>query len=487
MSIVTAYVREQKRYTKNDLKKLFEFNDQSVQAFIKTLKAYGVLKSVRYAKDQFELSDLLDEDIQVIDESAGNNECLHIFTYVGVITLGNRVLKIYPKYILSEENPLEEIKQVVKVLKKYSNSEKQVINLFNSGGENKSFNTLAVILYLLNDYHENGIYTNSEEILEINGEGDINWSRTIDEGFALIDDNIPYYFELQTRKILDDDFDYFKRLHECVITECSKQLKESELEDIFQIVTADISDEKLSSFGSREYILSRIISELNVQYNTRKQLLLKTIFAFISQEKKLLDVDAGLSMYGTTAYNMVWEKACAEVFDNRLNIKLNNLKMPKPVQVDYKIDNLLIEVIEHPVWKRNDVEINAIETLKPDIVSIYEKENASYFIIFDAKYYNLVLEKGHLSGNPGVGDVNKQFLYQLAYKNFIKVHGFAGVKNCFLMPTEENEIIDMGSVNMKMLSELGLEEIIIRKIPAKKLFDYYLKQKKMDISELYLF
>ena len=106
---------------------------------------------------------------------------------------------------------------------------------------------------------------------------------------------------------------------------------------------------------------------------------------------------------------------------------------------------------------------------------------------FDAKYYNLVLEKGHLSGNPGVGDVNKQFLYQLAYKNFIKVHGFAGVKNCFLMPTEENEIIDMGSVNMKMLSELGLEEIIIRKIPAKKLFDYYLKQKKMDISELYLF
>ena len=34
-------------------------------------------------------------------ESAGNDEYLYVFTYVGVITYGSRIIKIYPKYLLS--------------------------------------------------------------------------------------------------------------------------------------------------------------------------------------------------------------------------------------------------------------------------------------------------------------------------------------------------------------------------------------------------
>lgn len=178
---------------------------------------------------------------------------------------------------------------------------------------------------------------------------------------------------MQTRKVIDDEWDYFKRLHECIIAECSRQLRDSELDDIFQISTVELSEVKLSDFGSKEYILGRILSELNVQFNTRKQLLLKTIYAFISQEARLLEEDAGLSMYGTTAYNMVWEKACAEVFDNRLKVRLDNLELPKLVQVDYKVGDLLIEIIDYPTWKKDDFVVSAAETLKPDIISIYKK------------------------------------------------------------------------------------------------------------------
>ena len=87
-------------------------------------------------------------------------------------------------------------------------------------------------------------------------------------------------------------------------------------------------------------------------------------------------------------------------------------------------------------------EQDAADTLIPDLVSIPQIDGTDYFLIFDAKYYNIQLEKGKsLRNNPGVGDVTKQYLYQLAYRNFIKAHNIAVVKNCFLMPTEKDEII----------------------------------------------
>lgn len=485
--IKDAYVQEQRRYTKSELRDKFSFNESEVERFIKTLKAYGVLKAVKYDSKQRDMTELLDEDIEIIDETAGNRDCFYVFTYVGVITIGDRVIKAYPKYIFSKDEPFEEIKQVIKVLKKYSNSQEQLVNLYNGSDENRSFNMLAVILFLLNDYHEYGVYNNSEDITEINGEGDILWGRTIDEGFAYIENNTPYYTELYTHRSVDDEMDYFKRLHECILTECSQQLRDSQLEDIFQIVTVELSDERLADFGDTEYIKDRILSELNIQFNTRKQILLKTLYAYVSQDKKMLDDEAGISMFGTTAFNMVWESACAEVFDNKLDKKVGQLNLPADLHVDYYDfkNKTLIEIIKPPVWSRGtEVKEEASETLRPDFISIVQLKGENYFIIFDAKYYNLTLEKGKLNGNPGVGDVDKQYLYQLAYKDFILAHGFKEVRNCFLMPTEKDEVINAGTASMPILSALGLVDIVIRKIPARMLFDFYLSQKKFDFELL---
>lgn len=485
MEIVSSYVREQERYTKNDLKDIFSFADNEEDRFIKNLKAFGVLKSVKNSNAQMEMSDLTDEDIEITDD---DSDCLYVFTYVGIITCGSRIIKVYPKYLLSEEDHLESMKQVLKVLEKYSRSEEQIVNVFNGDGDNRSFNMLAVILYLLNDYYEYGIYTNSEDIIEVNGDGDILWGKTIDESFALLQDNKPYYMELYTGRTVDDDMDYFKRLHECILTDCSEQLHEAQLDSLFDIDQIILSEEKLDDFGDTDYILERIQKELNIQFNTRRQILLKTLYAYVTQNRRLLENNDGISMFGTTAYHAVWENVCAEVFDNKLKTSLGKLNMSVPLSKEYTPSDMLIEIIEKPVWKGSDTEEKkASETLIPDLISIPKIGNEDYFLIFDAKYYNLRLEKGKtLGGNPGVGDVTKQYLYQLAYKNFIKAHNIAVVKNCFLMPTEKKEIINKGTAKMEMLEALGLENIQIRLMPAAMMYEYYLTQRKIDFTLLNL-
>lgn len=490
MKIVSSYVREQKRYTKNDLKSIFSFDESGVEKFIKNLKAYGVLKSVKNNTEQLEMSDLVDDDIEITDETAESGDCLYVFTYVGIITCGSRIVKIYPKYLLSKKDePVGEMKQVIKVLERYSRSEEQIINIFNGNGENRSFNILAVILFLLNDYYEYGIYTNSEDIVEINGEGEILWGKTIDESFAMIEDNRPYYMELYTEKTIDDDLDYFKRLHECVLTECGKQLKAAQLDMLFDIEPVELSEESLIDFGDKDYVLERILKELNVQFNTRRQILLKTIYAYISQDKRMLEENDGISMFGTASYHAVWEKVCADVFDNKLNTTLGQLKMSVELAEEFRNDKnkKLIDIIEKPIWEGVDTTKEASDTLIPDLISIPRVNGADCFIIFDAKYYNIQLEKEKtLRGNPGVGDVTKQYLYELAYKKFINAHGIAVVKNCFLMPTEKDEIIKKGTAKMPMLEALGLQNVQIRQIPATMLYECYLMQRKIDIGLLEL-
>ena len=68
------FVREQKRYAKNDLSEIFRLSSGETETFIKNLKAFGVLKSVKASTSQRELSDLVDEDIEIADVISGNDD-----------------------------------------------------------------------------------------------------------------------------------------------------------------------------------------------------------------------------------------------------------------------------------------------------------------------------------------------------------------------------------------------------------------------------
>lgn len=488
--MISVFLREQKRYAQEELTKAFECTEEKTVRILKRLKEYGVLKAVKSNDTQKDLTDLLDEDIEIADVEVGENEYLYVFTFVGVITIEGRVLKCYPKYLLKAQEPKSELKQVLRVLEKY-NSKEQIIRMYNDTSDSSAFNMLAVMLFLLQDYFEYGAYTNTQDIIEINGSGDILWDKTINETFTLISNNRPYYPELLTMKRLNDDFDFFKRLHECILTHCTEELRAADLLDLFDIAGADISDEQIEDFGDKEYILDRIAKELNIQFNTRKQLLLKTLYAYVANSSALDDLDC-FSMFGTNSFNLVWEKVCAEVLDNQLQKPIGGLDLPVPLAECYqgKRHDKLIQLIDKPVWSGIEPDghaftKNAEDTLIPDIVSIAKNGDDHHFIILDAKYYNIQLERGKkLRGQPGIESVTKQYLYQQAYREFIKAHQFSRVGNYFLMPTEQDKVINKGTVSLQMMRILGLEDIQVRLLPANLVFNHYLANTKLQFNLL---
>lgn len=488
MNFVSRYVREQQRYTKTEIKTIFNFSEFEAEAFIRRLKSFGIIKAVKNSATQKELSDLSDTDVEITDDTAESSECYYVFTYVGVLTVGNRVIKCYPKYITQTEAPQVEMKQVIRVLRRYGNKE-QIVNLSNGDGQDSSFNLLAVMLFLLEDYHQYGAYVNFEDIVEANGEGPILWEQTIDNSFALISNNRPYYVDLYTHRSVDDDQDFFHRLHRCIVAECSLQLREAGLIDLFDLVEADVSNELLDEFGDEEYVLYRLYSELWSQFNTHKQTVLKTLYTFIAHHRTLAESE-GISMYGTNSFNLVWEDVCAEVFNNKLKTQLRHIPLPHGLVPGYDPRIPLIDIIEKPKWQGLDTNSTAFlktasETLKPDLINIYEEDGKYIFVILDAKYYCIQLERNKpLSGQPGVGDITKQYLYQLAYRDFIVQNQIDYVKNCFLMPTELTNIVRLGIASLSMLSGLGLADIQIRLLPAVKMYDLYLNSKLLDISKL---
>ena len=477
--MISAFVREQKRYTQNELCEIFECSDSKAVGIIRKLKEYGVLKVVKASDIQKDLSNLNDEEIEIADVELEEADYLYVFTFVGVITVAGIVLKCYPKYLLNEIRPVRELQQILKVLEKY-NSKEQIIRMFNEANESKSFNRLAVILFLMNDYYENGVYTNTEEVIECNGLGEILWDKTINETFMLLSNNRPYYVKYQTRKRIDDEYDFFKRLHKCVLTEASNDMQEADLMELFDVTEIDLSDEKLEDFGEKDYILYRIEGELNTQFNTRKQLVLKILYAYIDRRGHLADMDC-FSMFGTNNFNHVWESVCADILDNKLSSKLCTLKLPVKLSSEYDGESKLIEIIEKPMWTASGE--TAKDTLVPDLITISGQD----FLIFDAKYYNAILIEGKQPKNqPGIESITKQYLYQLSYQKFIKDHNFSTVKNCFLLPVEGTEFINKGEVKLKMLEAIGLENIKVRQVPATVAYGCYLSGKTMCIQDLAL-
>lgn len=497
--LAKEYFQELKHYTLYSISKELESSIEETKRLVGILKKYGIAKAVNKEKPEFE--DLSNQDIILTDVSENSSDVDYVFDFVGVIVLEGHVFKCYPKYITSTKEPMQQLKKVLKVIKKY-NSKEQLVYLYNGEDDNKIFNYLAVSLHLLEEYFMYGLYTNQHEIIEINGEGEILWDRTINETFALIQNNSPYYVELQTHNNVDNDMDYFRRLHECVLSICSRNLKKAGLLDLFELSDAELTDTEIEDFGDIEYILYRLQNEINVQYVTRKQNLLKTLYTYIANNKTN-ENDVSLSLYGTNSFNLVWESVCAENFGSILKDTLDKIqskgKLPLPLADEYK-NKKLIDLIDRPVWHAKSIDVfdDKADTLIPDLICSYQcSDYGDYcFGIYDAKYYKINFKKikdgWKVTGQPGVGDVTKQYLYQLAYDSFIQKQGFKYVQNMFLCPTEDcgdGKYVDYGYAEMDMLHTIGkktLENIAVVKLCAEEMYNLYLSGKQIENMSEYI-
>ena len=428
--------------------------------YIQELKPYSRLQILSKIGEK-SFKSLLNHSIIQRDDDT------YLFRYVGVILTDSTVINCYPKYF--PESDKKEFKEIIKSIKKYRRLNEE-IDYQNDELEDISFNLLSMMVFFVEDYFENGLYSNTQNILEINGSGEIDWERTINTTDPVISSKKPYYIELQTKYKINDLFDYFRLLHEYIITESSKRLEKAGLLEMFDLTPAELSSKSRDDFGDADIILENLEKQLNVEFATRKIKLLKSMHAFIKEENSFSNENY-LTVFGTDSYHVIWEDICRRVFDSRLDKPLHQI-------VESESSAKLIDVIKKPRWILDAKEFKT-DTFRPDLITFFK----DYFIILDAKYYKLKITS-KLEKQPGLSDVTKQYLYQLAYMDFIEKYKFRGVKNAFLMPKFDGEIENKGYAEIEILHDLGLENIQVIMLPAGLMIRYYLDNRKMSIGEL---
>lgn len=497
-----GFYRELKRYTLEEIAFVVTNRrdvTEPVRKAINTLRRYGILKAVKNTIDDYTL--LENEDIILTETVSDNTQVLYSFDFVGVVMADNFVFKVYPKYIETTEQLMIKFKQILRVIEKYNNKH-QIIYLHNGEDDNFLLNKLTLQLFLLRDFFMNGLYDNERESIEVNGTGEILWDKTINQAFTFVKDNVPYYFDLFTLEMQGDEDNYFRRLHQCILTKISKELYEAGILELFDIDLVELTSEKLEDFGDIDIILYRLLRELQVQFVTRKQRLLKTLIVYLDSRKSGV-LEEQISLYGTNSFNRIWEETCQHAFSNMLEQPLETL----PANITWTTEHgyyrrktdKLIEIIEHPTWHKylDEKGTKAPKTLIPDLITIFPYEDSYCFGIFDAKYYNINFSggepgsKNYVTGQPGIGDITKQYLYQLAYMDFIREQEYKYIVNMFLCPCsvddkvmeDGNTVSNYGYVELNMLHEFGtsrLENITIIKLAAEHIYGLYLSGKRIE-------
>ncbi|MTW87421.1 LlaJI family restriction endonuclease [Virgibacillus dakarensis] len=465
--------------------------------------SFEVLKSRLGASDE-EVKDIIDSleynDRKIIrpyiydeDERGRDSKYngLYSFNFVGIGVYKNIVIKCYPKYLNQEYTTfkLDEIlKNIILVLKKSGQSENTIIGM-DIDNQKEQFNYLSVIDFIITDFIEHGLYTNQKDFYQINGEGEVDWDKTVNETTAFLVNDRPIYFDMITRNNTNNEIDFFRQMHKYVITKCSNILKDTGLSHILSLPIVEFETDEFL-FNDREYVLNQIEKELNVQFVSRKQLVLKSLYAYFSKSHDY-EGFGNISLFGTSNFNLVWEKTCAFVLNNKLNIKMDHIPEINKQALDVGLEKkTLNQLIPYPYWisksaNKPEEYKKARKTIQLDIVSIFNRDDKRYFVIWDAKYYNLVLTKERLEHNPGVEDVIKQYVYYLAFADFIKSQGFDYTYNVLLFPSEFSEIELIGKVDLEFVRKaLNVKDILLIKMPANLIFDMYLKNKMLDVGEL---
>ena len=425
--MIIKIMQEGKGYTYSQIIDYFNKDIETTDKIIKELIKKGIIRKQdkEYKKSNDYEIDIDTDKIEISKEE--DKEYIYIFKYVGIILLFDTYFFIYPKYIENIEedkkNGYKKFKQILKVINKYKNTKEQKQMLYGTLYTDE-FHLLPLALEFINDYNDNGIYINYKDVVRENEDGEILWEKTINEQNVYIIEDVPIYLDLYTRDNTIDKDDLFTRLHRCIISELSKRMI-----DIFEILEIDpviISSEDIDNFGDKEYLIYRINQELTQQFVTRKQEILKRMIVYINQEGTNLGEEK-ISLIGTNSFNLIWEDVCSVVMGNSIKKDLSELNLNKGNS--NKDIKKLEDIISKPIWKRNkydnDDSGKKVETLKPDIISI----NNGKLSIYDAKYYkvdsydkdNNDIKLNYEANLPGVSDVTKQYLYELAFKDFARI------------------------------------------------------------------
>lgn len=462
------FFKEGKPYKIEDLMDSFKLDYIKTKELIKNFLSSGVM---RVSKSYSDLEILLSE-ISVDNNLDIEKEAFYFFKYVGAIqTTNDFCILIYPKYMSIGSikydliNNFDKFKQLMNVIDKYENKKLQNVSIA-SDIYDIDDEMLGIKLSILKDYYENGLYNKEREEININGNGKVLWNQTVNRSEAYIFNNIPFYLDVYTLENTLEENNLVQLIQRAIITEISMEL--DILLDILDFEKVHLSEVGLEELGSNEMLLNILEIELNNQFITVRQETIKRMVAYLSSVSN--NSNGNVTLVGTRAFHMVWEDVCSEVYGNDLDSTFEELNLLVPTP---EISNeTLKSFVEKPMWQvGNQSPFVSGNPLKLDVLSI----NSQVINIYDAKYYNISFHNKKVVGQPGINDISKQYLYELAFKKIINLNQLV-VKNQFIMP--KDDFVDDGKivahVNLDMFTSLGLEPIGIVLRDCQTIFKHYL-------------
>ncbi len=366
---------------------------------------------------------------------------------IGVVC-GEHAMLMVPMFyidecVLSANQVPEEIKSKLKLLAKaWQKYGKNMPNNTSEGDE--EFINFDVIMNLVNDFIEYGLYTELEKFTTLNNCGKINFPATVKRCRPLLTQQGAIYLDYLTDKKRIDEHELVKSVQVLALNDISKK--------IGWLIGFNVSipTEKIHHrLGN--YLVPLLIREKNQTFNSRKINLINLLIKYIQMTN---GSESENSLPVCTAYNF-WENI---LFETLGNVSKKQLDKHFYVRHAYKDINT------------NKI-VSTLKALMPDIVY---KDTYS-IVIMDAKYY----PKGSLPTNE---DITKQFAYMI--KAFGKWSDAYSYRNIFCLPTDkksslnnlqvvfDNDINSEDGLTPIEILYLNFEEMLKTYVDGDKSFEY---------------
>ena len=313
--------------------------------------------------------------------------------------------------------------------------------------------------FLIKNYLTNGLYYENENLLSKNGNGKINWKKTIkNNSLSIISNNVVY-----------NDF----------ITQKNKIYFENDITKIYMYCLNMSINElgwfyKLNPFKNKtnlsiSYMINIVKNEMNKTFNEYKRELFSNLLVILKNEA--ISGNRNRRNVTTKEFEYVFEFLINWLFGTEKTANFN----PKA----------------HYVIDKKEIKTNVI---RPDTILTFKNDNSYYCIVIDAKYYPYnYLNNPSVNNLPAQSSINKQFIYQKYIEQNIKTEdgkSYDKVYSIFILPflakdnEEKLQKMDVYA-NAEWNNDAGI--IDLYKIDLKTLVeayynnDYLLKEKLIEL------
>lgn len=440
-----AYVREGRYYNRHSLAQSLRLSIETAGELLRQLVKNGAADSrIRGAEEFISLR------------------------FVGLIVLEHIPFLVLPKTVkgpVALDERVRYLRLLAKSIARYAldfpKANLADLRDFVANEDSDRINRFGLAIKLLEHWMDHGLHYRPTFAYEINGQGEADWDQTIDR-------EIPFksskgqtaFLTLHTRRTLEDESHLVRRLHRAILADCEDYLLGLGLLDFFVPSVPMKASDLLCDLVVSHDLDSALHHELATVYSESAEERVRLMMAYLNFYSGFEETQR-ITYLGTKSFHRIWETATAWSLGNQLSIEreakaaVSEIAFHASEVFEYSLEQL-------PHWTFLDGKTLLGSPGEPDILlsgqNLSSNNDSKYFWIVDAKYYD-VSGSFRVEKFPGVNDVLKQHMYQLAFEKRITSNESFSRKNIFLFPGADFGVRVMGTVSIPFLSTSFLTEI----------------------------